>query len=89
MIDFFLCCNIKYYKMVFFFFLFMIYFMFFLEFKVNWDENGMVMFYIVCWNVLYRLVLVRILERIFIVLIEMEKDMICEVVKIVEIYYLY
>lgn len=67
----------------------MIYFMFFLEFKVNWDENGMVMFYIVCWNVLYRLVLVRILERIFIVLIEMEKDMICEVVKIVEIYYLY
>lgn len=54
------------------------------EFKVNWDENGMAMFHIACWNVLYRSASARTPERTSIVLTEMEKDMICEAAKTAE-----
>lgn len=68
----------------FFLFLSMTHLMLCSEFKVNWDENGMAMFHIACWNVLYRSASARTPERTSIVLTEMEKDMICEAAKTAE-----
>lgn len=59
------------------------------EFKVNWDENGMAMFHIDCWNALYRSASARTPERTSIVLTEMEKDMICEAAKTAETHHSY
>ncbi|XP_048764192.1 NAD-dependent protein deacetylase Sirt6-like [Ostrea edulis] len=56
-------------------------------FKVKWDENGMAMFHIDCWNSLWRSACAKSPSSIIVVLPEMEKDMIREAAKTAETHH--